>query len=724
MPGTNPHPKIEDVYTHLTKTIPNYRMRDNQLQMVKQIDQCFTNANCNLDDGSNICVIEAPTGTGKSLAYLLAGVVNAQKLGKKLVVATATKTLQNQLIEKDIPYLIKYSGINFTYAMAKGRSNYLCPYQLEIAQQNLVSDMLKDVTQEREILKQLYIHFNKKTWNGDLDSAPLPLDRELKTQITTDKERCLAYSCPYNQKDQCNCPFYLNKEQLKVSEVIITNHSLLLADLNVKSGGVVLQTKPEDYLLCIDEGHNFADNALNSFSKKFELKHVISNWHHLPKLVYDLQNHHYLTDVIGGADEAALEHTAELITILDEILQLLRQNIHLFIDNQLILNDYLNLKLGTAFHERFVNAAYVAGELSVNLNKISDILKELVKSTPDSILEINLNKLSFYVAMVEDILITSQYIINQDDSRYNANAKWIDFKVKSGDEDFEINAGLTHVGNILLNKLWSQTHASVITSATLAVGKDFRYYLHKLGLNILPKVVTCKLPTNFEYHKQAQIVVPRFKHAPDFTSREQFIGELAQYLTKTLDYTEGFGTLVLFFNRSQLQDAYDRLPEKIQRNILLQTKFIGSQRLLNEHYTRINNRQASIIFGLNSFAEGVDLPALYCMHVIITKLPFETHNTPHNMVQEYWVKYEKGSYFMEISLPETSIRLIQAAGRLIRSETDYGQLSICDNRLVSKQYGPILLDALPNFARKYNSEFLSEALKTCLPICISQTAVI
>ncbi|MFN7094615.1 MAG: helicase C-terminal domain-containing protein, partial [Burkholderiales bacterium] len=251
--------------------------------------------------------------------------------------------------------------------------------------------------------------------------------------------------------------------------------------------------------------------------------------------------------------------------------------------------------------------------------------------------------------------------------------------------------------------------------ATLAIGNDFRYYKHKLGLNLYPEVKSCKLKTNFVYQQQGQIVVPRFRFAPEFNSRDEFTRELIDYLTKTLDYDEGYGTLVLFFNRNQLQEVYATLPKVLHKRILLQTNYMSNQRLISEHKQKVDGGKPSIIFGLNSFAEGVDLPSIYCMHVIITKLPFETHKDPQNMVQEYWVKFEKGSYFAEVSLPEASIRLVQAAGRLIRDEEDYGQVTICDNRLVTKNYGALLLDALPEFNRKYNNAFIQAAFAKIAP---------
>ena len=704
--------QLKQIYNKITSSISGFRVRDSQLLMINAISECFDNAEPELKDGSNICLIEAPTGTGKSLAYILSGVVSAQKLYKKLIIATATKTLQSQLVEKDIPLLQKHSGVKFSYGLAKGRGNYLCPYQLELSIQENTGDMFTDSKQNQEQLLEIKSNFNKKLWDGDLDISPIQIDHKLKQSITTDKERCLSYSCPFNQKDESTCPFYLNREKLKTCDVIVTNHSLLLSDITIGSGSV-LPFKPADYFLCVDEGHNLSDNAISSFSKSFELKHAIGNCNNLSKLIYNQQGNHYLITNTAKCDEM-YEQTSNLIIMLDEMQQLLTQNIHLFKDNQLILNDYLNPVLGTEFRDRFVNITYIASELYANVVDVVDGIKEQLRANQDNLLEANLNKIGFYLTVVETVMQTCQYIINQDDSRYNANAKWIDFKSVLGHEDFVLNARPTHIGNLLLNKLWSKVHGVLIASATLAVGEDFRYYLHKLGLNLLPKVRTFKLLTSFTYEKQAQIVVPRFKHSPEYTTRDEFTNELSQYLLKTLNYNEGYGTLVLFFNRSQLIETHKMLPKGMHKNILLQTDYMSTQRLLDEHKEKINAGTPSIIFGLNSFAEGVDLPSLYCIHVIITKLPFETHKNPGSVVEEYWVKYEKGNYFFEVSMPETCIRLIQAAGRLIRDENDYGQLSICDNRLVTKNYGNILLDSLPRFNRKYNSEFINESFAKIL----------
>lgn len=697
--------------TLLSKQIPGFKVRSNQLKMVEWIEECLTNINNTQKDGHNLCLIEAPTGTGKSLGYLIPTIANAKAIDKKLVISTATKTLQTQLIKKDIPSFIKSTGIDIKYGLAKGRGNYLCPYQLSLSVQNLAFDLLSesDAPHIKASLESIYDNFALGTWDGDLDTYKESIDPKLRLLITTDQDRCINQTCIYNQKDNPKCPFYNNKSYLRSCDLIVTNHSLLLTDLMI-GPSQALPFKPQDYVLCLDEAHNLIDYAISSFIQSFDLKDAVDSCKNLSKLLYNPQTASYLYGIDNTIVTTLQQQTELLLVILEEFNVLLNQNLHLFKDNRLILNDYLNLTLPSLIIDKFKEAYELTKNITQNLNKIKETLKEELKTKPDFNRENNLNKIGFYLTHFTEIHNCLEYLLSIDESRYKANAKWIDLKVNNNEIRFAFTSGPTHVGNLLYYKLWSQVYAAVLTSATLTIGKDFNYYINNFGLNLLTKIHTLKLDSDFNYKSQSQIVVPRFTHAPEYTTRNEFTRELINYLVKSLDYSENYGTLVLFFNKAQLIECYNLLPTAIQKKVLAQTEFISNQKLIQTHKQNIDQGKSSIIFGLNSFAEGVDLPSLYCMHVIITKLPFETFKDPQNMVQEYWINAEKGSYFLLESLPRTCIKLIQAVGRLIRDEHDYGQVTICDNRIVTKGYGRVLLDALPEFNRKYNSNFINESL--------------
>ncbi|TXH56040.1 MAG: hypothetical protein E6Q89_06015 [Bacteroidia bacterium] len=702
-----------NLYHQVVGAIPNFKIRSSQEQMVNEIDNCFKKINLRdaktkqQQDSYDVLMVEAPTGTGKSLAYLIGALGNLKNWEVKLVISTATLALQGQLVNLDIPNFIKHSGLVFKYGLAKGRTNYLCPSQLEIAMLDSQSDLFNSDEGLKSQLYEIYELFIAGVWNGDLDALTTKIDYQIKKLITTDKERCLNQSCPYNEKGNSRCPFYRNKEELRSCEVIITNHSLLLADMAMDGG--VLPYAIDEYFLCIDEGHSFADIAIRSFMGNFMLKATIDSYRELSSMLFNPQK------IISLVNDVSLfnqlyECTQDIIEELNHVVYFLSQNLHLFQNERLLLNPYLNSDIPSDFFGYFRNCTLLGECLLAGLSKIRDKLKEKLKNDSEVVFQGDFNIIGGYIGLVEQLLTTSIYMINVDDSRYNANARWIEFKKSTGhDLDFMIFAGVTHVGNLLLDKMWNNAYGVLVTSATLAIGEDFSYYMRKLGLNLYKNLKCVKLATSFDYTKQGQLVIPNFNYTPDYATRNEFVSELTEYLARALNYAEGYGTLVLFFNRNQLQEVYRTLPHKIQKNILLQTDFLGVSKLIEEHKHRIDQKKPSIIFGMNSFAEGVDLPSTYCMHVIITKLPFEPVNDPIHLVQDYWVKTENGSYFMEVSLPEVGIKLIQASGRLIRGEDDYGQISICDNRIITKYYGKILINALPNFGQNIAKNFIQNA---------------
>lgn len=699
--------EIQPLYNKVVSS-NKYKTRPTQFQMVEFINNCFML----LEDesreflGEHIVIVEAPTGTGKSLAYILSGLINAINLDKKFVISTATKTLQAQLFNQDLPFIKQKSGIQFNYGLAKGRSNYLCPYQLINNLSTAEQDLLQQSEGTRDKLHKVLTAFESGKWNGDLDSASVPIDSKLKPLCTADKYQCIGTSCEYNQKDDCKCPYYLNREQLKKCDVIITNHSLLLADIN-NGGGAVLPVAPKDYLLCIDEAHNLSGYAIRSFMGSFELKNSIALINSLIKLIQSPLSGGFIIEDINLCEKAILK-SDELNDSLSKFQEILRINDKAFVDDTIILNYYINAMISSEIKDIFIELSLSAADLFDSVDKIQTKLKDAAK-TSAVVQDSNIAKLAFFLSNVETIKQTAEYLTNNDSSRFNANVRSVERKMINNSLEYIIIAGVTHVGNQLKNKLWDKVYGACLTSATLAIGESFEYLKSQLGLNLYSNVQQSKIDSLFDYAKQSQLVIPQFKNAPDFASREMFQRELVAYLSAILNYEQGYGTLILFFNRQQLIDTFKLLPLKIQNKVLLQTEYSSNQKLIEEHKKTIDNAKPSIIFGLNSFAEGVDLPNKYCMHVVITKLPFDTHKDPQNLVREYWIKAENGNYFMDISLPETCVKLIQASGRLIRSEDDYGQVTICDNRIVLKQYGKLLLNALPKFSRQYNPNFINEA---------------
>ena len=244
--------------------------------------------------------------------------------------------------------------------------------------------------------------------------------------------------------------------------------------------------------------------------------------------------------------------------------------------------------------------------------------------------------------------------------------------------------------------MWRQCAGAVLTSATLRAVGSFNNILQKTGLNRLPETSTLALDSPFDFQKQGELYIPPLSANPK--TPDLHTNEVVKWLPKLIDANAAVGTLVLFTSRRQMEEVAFRLPEQYQPLILMQGDRPKSQ-LIAEHYKVLDANRPSIIFGLDSFAEGLDLPGNACVQVIIAKLPFAMPDDPVAKTFAEWIRQRGGNPFMEISVPDASIKLTQAVGRLIRTETDFGRVSILDTRLITAQYGKKLLDALPDFKR-------------------------
>lgn len=708
--------KSYEIYQSLVSNSSGFIPRQNQWQMIVQIaytlDQArqkevgkLTAIEPSSNPYSNITVIEAATGIGKSMAYLVALAAHYSelkmldsKLTKKIVIATATKVLQSQLFNKDIPNFVKNSNTSLKIGLAKGRSSYLCPHKLR---NNMNSNDLfeyEDKNSAQKKLKNIHILFFDKCWSGDLDELPSSTSSSIRNQITTETHECLHSSCEFNKKGSVVCPYYKNKEHLRQCDVIITNHSLLLTHMQAGDEGNILPIAWEQTLLCIDEAHNFNNYAINSFTSKFNVQQSINMLEILSILIHDKKREYFIYSDTELCKTVA-EDINDLVSHIEQIKQVLEQNIA-NTKEILLINDYIQSNNILPTHiTLFIKTYTKAQTIWEPLQKIQNKLKETVDGENRSM------QLGFYSNLLVKIISTLEYIINQDDSCFNANTRWINI---DSNGDFIINAGITHLGQILQEKLWNKLYSCCLVSASLTVSGSFDYTLSLLGLKDNRAVTTLKLDSHFNYQEQARLLIANFANAPDYKSLFAFNKELSDFLIKHLDYSLPYGTLVMFFNRKQMIDVYNTIPKAIQDKILIQTDYISLQRMIDDHKKNIDNNLPSIIFGMNSLAEGVDLVSKYCMHVIITKMPFDTPSDPFNIVREYWIKKHEGNFFMEVSLPEAGLKLIQAAGRLIRTEYDKGQITICDNRITSKFYGKILLSQLAHFPRiqQMDKEFL------------------
>ena len=705
---------IRDHYQNIGKNLPGFRPRASQREMIAVIANAFSRTLTREEgeeapkrEGESIAVIEGPTGVGKSLAYLLAGGIMAQTRGKRLIVSSATVALQEQLVDRDLPFLVEKSGLELTFALAKGRGRYLCPYKLyqltqNNAQQNLLGFEAPEVLwdskpkpEELNLLRDIADEFSARRFNGDRDTWPEKIDDAIWLKVTNDRHGCLKAACP----NRPECPFYLARDVLETVDVVVANHDLLLADISM--GGGVILPEPENSFYCIDEAHHLPKKALSRFAAEHSWNIAVWTLEKLPQLTGKI---------------AALTDKAELANLADEAATSLLDSLH---EWQFHLAEEPSLSLGSSENDRrkhneptwlwedgkipeglettVSNTAIAARSLLKHVVGLNDALSAArrEKEQDGALIDRLTSEFGLFIARIEQISAVWDLLSTVPIEGEEPLAKWITRRADDKN-DYIFNASPISSASHLANSLWRRAAGAVLTSATLQSLGSFNLILRQTGLLWLPETTTLALESPFNFDTQGELYIPPVHASPK--DPDAHTAAIVEWLPKLVSPVEAIGTLVLFSSRKQMQDVALRLPDEYLPLLLVQGE-LPKAVLLQRHHQAIAEGKASIIFGLDSFAEGLDLPGTACVQVIIAKLPFAMPDNPIEKTQNRWIEQRGGNPFIEITVPEASIKLIQAVGRLIRTEQDYGRVTILDNRVKTQRYGQQLLACLPPFKR-------------------------
>lgn len=697
---------ISEHYQTLAQNLPGFRPRKAQREMLAAIANTLSQSptakegeQTPANTGQSIAVIEGPTGVGKSVAYLLSGSIMAQSRGKKLLVSSATIALQEQLIERDLPFLAEKSGLQVTYALAKGRGRYLCPYRLYQITQGTAQGQLtgfdspyllnqKISREEGRLLEEMAEAFHARQFNGDRDTWAQGIAPELWSKVNNDRHGCLKAACP----NRPECPFFLARDTLEEVDVIVANHDLLLADIQM--GGGVILPNPEECFYCIDEAHHLPQKALSQFAAE----------HSLQEIIITLDKFSITSDKV-----AALTDKANLANLADETASALLDEFKQW-ENTLNCTDDFQADLSSESIWHWEEGK-IPTHLQTTVNNTHTLSKSLLKHVYDlnsalsqvrrddheqrGMIDHVSSELGIIIARIERMNAVWQLMNNPGKENTPPLAKWLILK-RQDKTDYQFCASPIFADNALIQGLWQRVAGAILTSATLRSLGNFQLLLRETGLNRLPETHTLALDSPFCFEKQAELYIPPLRANPKNAAAHT--EEIIEWLPKLIDITEPIGTLILFSSRKQMHEVAQGLPENIRNLILMQGNQPKSQ-LIQNHYQALANEQASIIFGLDSFAEGLDLPDKACVHVIIAKLPFAMPNHPIDKTRNQWIEKNGGNPFLEVSVPQASVKLTQAVGRLIRSETDYGRVTILDTRLQTARYGRQILASLPPFQR-------------------------
>ncbi|MGH9970606.1 MAG: ATP-dependent DNA helicase [Pyrinomonadaceae bacterium] len=617
---------------------PEYEYRPGQIQMARAVMRAF--------EERHHLIVEAGTGTGKTLAYLVPAVAAALGGGGRVIVSTGTKNLQEQLMEKDIPFLQGVLPKKFAAAYMKGRNNYVCLQRLNRAESSPVLDGLEEVDYFDEVC-----HWAKESGTGDrAELANLPEHLSFWRHIDARSEICLGQKCP----DFDACFITRMRDRAQRADIVVVNHHLFFADLALRNSmyGTVL---PDYSAVILDEAHLIEDVASEYFGAQ------VSNYQ-VEDLVRD----------IGALviEEAAVDR---------EVTKTSSRLLH-FADNF-----WMAFRLGRGEEGRFplIPGTFLTksatgemkptplGDLYMALDGAMARLETTLDALKDKPAEVeNL------VRRIRQIRFDLQFIIT------GADKKFVYWAERRGRGLF-LRASPIDVSGLLEDKLFGQVETVVLTSATLSSAGNFSFIRERLGLDKARDLIA---ESSFDYRAQALLYLPA--KMPDPRSPAWAEAAAAEVI-KIVNATEG-RAFVLSTSLAGMQSLYDLVMPELNYPCFLQGS-AAKGRLL----ARFRETPNAVLFATSSFWQGVDVRGEQLSCVIIDKLPFAVPTDPIVAARQRYIEDEGGSSFFEYSVPQAIISLKQGLGRLIRSTTDKGILAVLDPRLRTKAYGRTFLQSVP-----------------------------
>jgi ATP-dependent DNA helicase DinG len=636
----------------LAKTHPAYEFRRGQLEMAKAVEQA-------IHDKRHL-IVEAGTGTGKTLAYLLP----VLRAGKRVIISTGTKTLQEQLFYKDVPFLewaLYPNGEGkLKVCYMKGRANYLCRQKLYDLKDQPVLSGLEEIDHFA-----LIADWEQRTATGDrAELAGIPESSLLWPKLDARADACTGQKC--KQFDRC---FVTEMRRRAVeSDIVIVNHHLFFADLALKQLGDAAPDAgvlPEFAAVVFDEAHELEDVASSYFG-------VTVSTQRFEQLVRDL--------------ELTLKAKKVYSTHLQNTVVAIRERAQFFFSLLPGGEGRYAFETRREFLEEngdeYLALRHALGRLTTELEGMKDKPEELyafIRRTQE--LQV---QLSFILeAQERNTVFWIERRSRNEDRRNVAGGR-------RGPQYIALQATPIDVSEILGRTLFENLDTAVLTSATLAVSRGFEYLRRRLGLRHARELI---VPSHFDYESQALLYVP-----PDLPDprAERFAPLAAHRIRQLLEITQG-RAFCLFTSYAQMRDLYDRLLGELPYPMLLQGK--APKNALLEEFRATPN---AVLFATASFWQGVDVQGEQLSCVIIDRLPFAVPNDPVVAARIRAINEDGGNAFYDYQVPAAVITLKQGFGRLIRSLHDRGLLCLLDNRILKQRYGRVFLDSLPSYRRTTN----------------------
>ncbi len=625
--------EIEKVFSaegSLAAVVPEFRARTGQVEMALAIQKSIQK--------QQVIVAEAGTGTGKTFAYLAPALLS----GGKVIISTGTKTLQDQLFDRDIPTVRAALKAPVSVALLKGRANYVCHYHLE----NTQADG-RLATREDVRYLQMIASFARRTQSGDrADCADVPENAGVWQHVTSTRDNCLGSNCDHFDK----CFVMRARKQALDADVVVVNHHLFFADVALRDEGVA-ELLPKCNTVIFDEAHQLPDTASLFFGESVSTSQLL-----------DLARDARIEGIAGAKDFAALPEAALALEKAARDLRLSRDE-----------------DTGRLTHKDINGDFTFTGALDNACAKLSALFVMLESQAERS------EGLESCRARAQAL---AQTVARWREAKDDSYVRWIELFGAS----LQLHATPLSIAEIFRKQVTETSRSWVFTSATLSVNGDFKHYCGELGLE---DAQTATWPSPFDFEKQALLYVP--KAMPNPNTRE-YTAAVVKAALPVLMASEGRAFL-LFTSLRAMREACELVREEFKARgldypVLLQGE--GSRTELLDRFRTLGN---AVLVASQSFWEGVDVRGEALSVVVIDRLPFSPPDDPVLAARIDKMNREGRNAFMEYQVPQAVITLKQGAGRLIRDENDRGVLMICDPRLVDKPYGKRIWRSLPPMKR-------------------------
>ncbi|EDL52039.1 ATP-dependent helicase, DinG family protein [Vibrio mediterranei AK1] len=611
----------------LGRVIPGFQPRQPQLDMADAVEQAIHN--------EDQLVVEAGTGTGKTFAYLVPALLS----GKKTIISTGSKNLQEQLFHRDLPLMVEALGFHGQVSLLKGRSNYLC---LDRLSRQMVESHTTET--QTDLLSQLVKvrSWSSETKSGDLGECDaIAEDSPIIPTITSTNDNCLGKECPSYQ----DCFVLKARKRALDSDVVVVNHHLFMADLAIKETGFG-ELIPEAEVFIFDEAHQIPDIASQYFGQSISSRQI-------QDLAKDIE--------IGYRTEA--RDMRQLQKAGDRLSQSA-------MDMRIVLGD-------TGFRGNWRDAV-ASPSIKRELDRLLDAINLVI-----DVLKLALGRSQLLDTAFERANLIKGRIERVCDVTITGYSYWYD----TSPRHFSLHITPLTVADKFHEQVEMKGGAWIFTSATLAVSDDFGHFTSRLGL--IPKQ-QFSLPSPFDYPTQARLCVPRYLPEPNSQGLAQ---KLVNMLSPVIEENQG-RCFFLCTSHSMMRELGEKFRESLSLPVLLQGE-TSKQKTLAE-FMELGN---ALLVATGAFWEGIDVRGDTLSCVIIDKLPFTAPDDPLLKARIEDCKLQGGDPFQQVQLPDAVITLKQGVGRLIRDQKDRGALIICDNRLVTREYGATFLASLPPIPR-------------------------